>query len=347
MAEDPDAAASKPACPAAQLPESITYTSRLQPQPDLEIVGVGASGQVYKVDDHIVLKTCRIFEPPSNDSSSRYRWFYASDTLFHFNLLQDERTVLRLLAQRPHPNIVEVIDTDYPEGLYLRKYLPLPDVEVPMQPGRILWYRDITRALFHLHDLGITHSDLRIENILFSPEGRAFLCDFSASCPFGQPNPAYPHPDLPVPINGLSEIVSDATDRFAMGSLIFQMEHGSRPNLSIDYNGILIIPEVQTGHNGVDEVIREAWLGKYSSTAQMLKHIESLCTSSRDIHSPRTYSVSRESLRDRIRQWREHREKSFGSVLSAIPNEDQLRDLADHYGWDKDGGRRFCEYEVL
>lgn len=33
-----------------------TYTVRLQPQRDLDIVGVGASGQVYNVDDQIVLK---------------------------------------------------------------------------------------------------------------------------------------------------------------------------------------------------------------------------------------------------------------------------------------------------
>lgn len=79
----------------------------------------------------------------------------------------------------------------------------------------------IVCALLHIHNLGIAHADVRIDNILFDHESHALLCDFSASSPFGHPNPAYPHPDLPVPINGLSEIVSDATDRFAIGSLIF------------------------------------------------------------------------------------------------------------------------------
>lgn len=84
-----------------------TYTVRLQPQHDLSIVGVGASGQVYDVDDQVVLKTCRIFEPPGSDASQSDCWHYASDTLFHFNLLKDERTVLRLLQNRPHPHIIE------------------------------------------------------------------------------------------------------------------------------------------------------------------------------------------------------------------------------------------------
>ena len=309
--EDPNKTLSN--SPAAQPSDCTTYTTRLQSQPGLEIVGVGASGQIYKVDDHIVLKTCRIFETPTDDSSERYRWFYASDTLFHFNLMQDERTVLQLLEQQPHPNIVEVIDTDHPEGIYLRKYLPLSEVQVPAQPGRILWYRDIIRALLYIHDLGIAHSDVRIDNILFDQEGHALLCDFSASSPFGRPNPASPHPDLPVPINGLSEIVSDATDRFAMGSLIFHMEHGSKAQLSVDNNGTLLLPEVQTGHEGIDTIVRKAWLGQYSSTAQMLRHIESLhMDRSRDTRGSRTHPVSRESLRDRIRHWREHREKHFG-----------------------------------
>lgn len=94
-----------------------TYTVRLQPQHNLKMVGVGASGQVYDVDDQVVLKTCRIFVPPDSDAFQSECWHYASDTLFHFNLLKDERTVLRLLQNRPHPHIIEATDTDQPEGV--------------------------------------------------------------------------------------------------------------------------------------------------------------------------------------------------------------------------------------
>ena len=191
--------------PPTEQPDCITFNIRLQPQFDLGVAGVGAASQVYKVDDDVVLKARRVFEPPTSDASSRDQWFYASESLFHFNLLEDERTVMRLLQQRPHSNIVEAINTDHDEGIYLRRHLPLSELKVPVQQGRILWYQDITRALVHIHKLGIAHTDLRIDNILFDQYSHAFLCDFSAASPFGHSNPACPTPGFSVPINGLSE----------------------------------------------------------------------------------------------------------------------------------------------
>lgn len=90
-----------------------TYTIRLHPQYDLKTMGIGASAHVYEVDDQIVLKTSWIFEPPGSSAPDNDRWHYASDTLFQSNLLQNERTVLRLLQQRPHPHIIEAIDVDH------------------------------------------------------------------------------------------------------------------------------------------------------------------------------------------------------------------------------------------
>lgn len=299
----------------------VKYTTQLQPQSDLELLGVGASGQVYKVDDHVVLKASRIFGPPPNDAPSQDKYLYASDTFYHFNLMQDERAVSRLLQQRPHPNIVQFIDTDHPEGIYLRRYLPLSQVEpLPTQSTRIRWYRDILSALLHLHSLGITHSDVRVDNIVFNYDAttsdiHVYLCDFSTSCPFGEPNPAFPHPSDPVPVNGLAETVSEVTDLFAMGSLIYRVEHGAKPKLSVDDRGNLVLPEVKTGNEGLDAAIRKAWLGQYSSTTDMSRHIESLLDD-RSGSAGRSVpdKISEESLRDRVRQWREQREKQFGTL---------------------------------
>jgi hypothetical protein len=105
--------------------ESATCTIHLEPQVGLETVGFGASAEVYKINDYIVLKSPRVFRPPNHDTPNRDRWFYADASLFHFNLMRNERTVLRLIEQRSHPNIVEPVNTDYSEGIYLRKYLPL------------------------------------------------------------------------------------------------------------------------------------------------------------------------------------------------------------------------------
>ena len=291
-----------------------TYTVRLVPQQDLEIVGVGASGQVYNVNDRVVLKTRRIFEPPSGDASQSGHWHYASDTIFHFSLLEDERTVMQLLQNRPHRHIIEAVDTDQPEGIYLRKYRHPAVGIISVQSHRIRLYRDITDALRHLHSLGIVHADVRIDNVLFDDQGLAILCDFSAASPCGQPNLVFP--DLPLPVNGPSTTLSEASDMFAMASLIFQMEHGAAPELSFA-NGTLGLPEIRSGNQGLDQVIHKAWLGHYSRTSEMLQHL--ILIDAQTSHCPEStspFSESKEFLKDQVNGWRCSREKRFGKSSS-------------------------------
>ncbi|CAG8910158.1 unnamed protein product [Penicillium egyptiacum] len=213
----------------------ITLT--VQYQTDLDIIGVGAAGQVYNVDDYTVLKACRIYEPPSSDATPRALWDYASETIFHFGLLKDEKTVFRLLTEHPHPNIIEAIDRDHPEGIYLCKYRPFSDTTPATQSDRVLWYRDIRRALLHLHGLGIAHSDICKHNILSDTNGHALLGDFGACCPFGKPNPS-----PPFLLNGPSETVSDGTDRFAMGCPVYELEIGVPAEISVDDHKRLVLP---------------------------------------------------------------------------------------------------------
>lgn len=227
---------------------NCTYTIRPLFQSDLKILGIGASGQVYEVDEDIVLKSCRIFEQPGSDASDSDWYHYASDTIFHSSLLQDERAVLRLFQQWPHPNIIEAIDTDQAEGIFLHRYSPLPASEIPTQPTRIRWYREITAGLCHIHKLGIVHADIRIDNILFNNRGSAILCGFSTASPFSQPNLVIS--DLPLPVNGPSPNLSEVTDLFAIGSLLFQLEHGFKPEFSTNRDGELELPKIQTNHQG-------------------------------------------------------------------------------------------------
>jgi serine/threonine protein kinase len=282
---------------------------RLQPQYDLDILGVGASGQVYNVSDKIVLKTCRIFAPPSSDASRSDLWHYASDTLFHFNLLKDERTVLQQLQNRPHPHIIEAIDTDQPEGLYLRKYRQLPADVKSTQSRRIRLYRDIADALRHIHSLGIVHGDVRVDNVLFDDRFSAILCDFSAASPCGQPNPVFP--DLPLPVNGPSPILSEASDMFALASLMFHMEHGFTPELSLE-NGRLALPELKSGNQGIDEVIQTAWLGNYGRTSDMVHHLT--CIDSQINHYAESTGVlcDLEDLKTQVMDWKKYRKDKFG-----------------------------------
>ena len=299
----------------APLPHDETSHIRWCPSPGLERLGSGALATVYKIDEHVVLKAIRLREPPTTDRSLRVQRFYASKTIFAFSLLKDERTVYRLLEQDPHPNIVEAIDIDHDEGIYLRKYLPSSEVRTPEQPGRILWYQDIIRGLTHLHNLHVAHNDVSKSNVVFTPQGRALLCDFSAATPFGRPSAAYAPPGFPVDFRtGPAKTLSDVTDRFAMASLIFRMEIGSKPEFPFGDNGTMILPELSTGHSGIDSMIRRAWLGQYSSTAEMLEDAESLHGDARrDTRDENLEQVPRHILRDRVRQWRKDREEQRGT----------------------------------
>lgn len=104
-----------------------------------------------------------------------------------------------------------------------------------------------------------------------------------------------------------------------MGSLIYRMEHGVKPKLSVDETGALVLPEVQIGHEGLDAAIRKVWLGQYSSTTEMLMHIESfLDNENGSVCWPNSDQPSRESLRDRVRQWRERPREAVRLVVSWV-----------------------------
>jgi hypothetical protein len=107
-----------------------------QVQNDITRLGIGASGFVYEVDEHIFFKAPIINRPPGINGSSLDHYFYATDAVFRFEDFENERAIFRHLRQHPHPNIVQAIAIEYPEGIYLRKYHPLLDCPLPSPIGQ-------------------------------------------------------------------------------------------------------------------------------------------------------------------------------------------------------------------
>ncbi|PYH34448.1 kinase-like protein [Aspergillus neoniger CBS 115656] len=328
-------AASHPAGDDTSTSQCDTYTLQLHPQHDLEVIEDGSSSQAYKVNDHVVLKSPLLYVPPENNASERAHRHYASNTLSQNNQLQNERTVLQLLQKQPHPNIIEPIDIHYPEGIYLRKYHPLSEDKLPPQRQRIRWYRDLTHALCHIHSLGIVHADVQMDSISLDDHDRVILSDFGTDSPIGAPNEVSP-------INGPSRTLSEKTDMFAMGSLIYQMEHGVKPELSVDSHGMLVLPSIHTGRPMLDSIIQDAWLGGYGCTKEMLERIEAIDTIG-DVsrYGSERQTISTRELRSQVREWREGREDRFGCVLDGVLSENQLKCLADRHGLDRGAGLRF------
>lgn len=305
--------------PSSVAPATITYdpyVRRLQLQHDLSLVGVGAACLVYNVSDQVVLKACRVFEQPGDDAPEIHRQKYASDTLFHRDVLENERFVLRLLQKKPHSHIVEAIDTDHPEGFYLRKYKPLSANTGSTQPTRIEWYYSLTDALRHLHSFGILHNDIRMDNILLDHRDLPVLCDFSVACLPGRRN--FVSPNRPLPINGPSPTLSQASDMFALASLVFDMEHqsSSRPYFQ---NGSLVLPKIESGHQGLDKVIRNSWFGKYIHTSEMLQDLKEIVATVDDTaEHALPLPESRLACHEQIRHWRQDRENKFGKAFPSV-----------------------------
>lgn len=283
-------------------------------------IGSGGLGSIYAIDDDIVLKYVRVYIRPRPEARTETHEIYAIRTLENYSATTNERALYRRLQQRPHPNLVEAIDI-YPEGVYMRRYQLLRD-RTTTREERLLIYQDVLRGLIHLHNMRIAHNDVLSFNVLIDSQGHAVLCDFGESCPFGRPNDIPRDPSMVISRGGLAKSISDATDRFAMGRFIYEME------MKIEFMtffypdeiGHWEPPAIDLGHSGIEAVVLKAWRGEYSSTVEMLEHIQSLSGSDgaeRDRACSDTLAASLEELKDRVKQWRNDRVEKYGELCIA------------------------------
>jgi len=105
------------------------------------------------------------------------------------------RREVQAVRQLSHPNIVAVYDVvdDGPWSFVVMEYVPGPDLAVRVRQRGPLDAdsaarvgRDITAALAAAHRRGILHRDVKPQNILLAPDGRARLTDFGSARLAGQ-----------------------------------------------------------------------------------------------------------------------------------------------------------------
>ncbi len=288
----------------------------VQIQNDLERLDGGSSAYIYAVNDQVVLKSPVTFVPPADDSSQIAQYEYALHTVCHHEDIANERIILKRLERTPHTNILQAVSLDHPEGIYLRRHIPRSrrlQTKKAAQSIRIAWYRDMLRALVHLHKLEIAHADVRLDNFLCHSEDAIVLCDFTCSRPFGQDNPSATSPLESLGVNGHSQIVSDITDRFALASVMFEIETGTKPDLTL-VNNNPELPAVKTGNKILDLVIEKAWLANYESTMDMLRDIESLSGPSGPKIGSDLQMTAIESLQNQVNDWRRMRIRKHGKI---------------------------------
>jgi Protein kinase domain len=105
------------------------------------------------------------------------------------------RREVQAVRQLSHPNIVAVYDVvdDGPWSFVVMEYVPGPDLAVRVRQrgpldcdAAVRLGRDVTAALAAAHRHGILHRDVKPQNILLAPDGRARLTDFGSARLAGQ-----------------------------------------------------------------------------------------------------------------------------------------------------------------
>ncbi|MDK2784212.1 MAG: eukaryotic-like serine/threonine-protein kinase [Bacillota bacterium] len=108
---------------------------------------------------------------------------YAANQEFLDRFQREARAAARL----SHPNIVSIYDVGQEDGkqFIVMEYVPgrnLKDylrAEGPLPPRTVAEIgRQIAAALFHAHQRGIIHRDIKPHNILITPEGQVKVTDF-------------------------------------------------------------------------------------------------------------------------------------------------------------------------
>ena len=155
----------------------------------------------------------------------------------------------QIVARFDHPNIVRVhhffrwrglqaIAMEYLEGSTLRARIahgPLPVVEV------VDYARQISAGLAVAHGAGFIHRDLKSDNVMVTPDGRAKILDFGLAknvelapgqdATLSREGAVLGTPHTMAPEQSAGESVDHRTDLFAFGILLYELTTGTSPFL--------------------------------------------------------------------------------------------------------------------
>lgn len=147
----------------------------------IRLIGEGGMSEVYEVEDPRlgVRHAVKVYSCPNDIPQIRSRF----------------ETEGRLLAKLSHPRIVRVsdygVDPDSGNPYFVMDLVLNPDgvvqslADVPagtVDEGMVgKWYDDIREGLTYVHGKGVIHRDLKLQNILIGPDGRAVITDFGIS----------------------------------------------------------------------------------------------------------------------------------------------------------------------
>jgi len=157
------------------------------------------------------------------------------------------RREARAVARLDHPSIVRIHDLlETPEGDWLvLQYVEGPTLaerlrEGPLPPEQVAALaRDVLSALAAAHAEGFLHRDLKAENVILSPSGRAMVLDFGLAKLYETGSPASATTTFTAGVVGTYRSMSPEqangfpldprSDLFSLGILLYEAATGNSP----------------------------------------------------------------------------------------------------------------------
>src|SRR3954454_17136458 len=179
--------------------------------------------------------------------------------------LERFRREARTVARLNHPNVVTVIDAGEDEGhpFIVFEYVDGDTLKGKIKrsgplpiPEAVAYAIEIGRALIAAHQERLVHRDVKPQNVLMDPEGRAKVTDFGISRSLDADGltatgRVLGTTDYVAPEQALGEDVTEQSDVYSLGICLFEMVTGGVPFTAESQVGVAMkhvrdpLPDVQ------------------------------------------------------------------------------------------------------